>query len=133
VAILAQAGLATVALLLSVLGRGTKVETVYLILLDTQLLIYFIPFVYLFLSLIILRRRDRAAGGSRGVSSAVLVGVVGAITTLFAMVIATIPPSGAEHKVLFFVKVVGGAAFFIGIGGFLYWRASKKPPHPILS
>jgi amino acid transporter len=128
VAILAQAGLATVALLLSVLGRGTKVETVYLILLDTQLLIYFIPFVYLFLALIILRRRDRVAGGARGVSSAVLVGGVGAITTLFAMVIATIPPSGTEHKMLFFVKVVGGAAFFIGIGGYLYWSASKKNP-----
>jgi amino acid transporter len=128
VAILAQAGLATVALLLSVLGRGTKVETVYLILLDTQLLIYFIPFVYLFLALIILRRRDRVAGGARGVSSAVLVGGIGAITTLFAMVIATIPPSGTEHKMLFFVKVVGGAAFFIGIGGYLYWSASKKNP-----
>ena len=127
VAILAQAVLATVALLLSVLGRGTKVETVYLILLDTQLLIYFIPFVYLFLSLIILRRRDQMAGATRGVQSAVWVGAIGALTTIFAMVIATIPPSGDEHKMLFFVKVVGGAAFFIGIGGYLYWRASRKP------
>jgi len=126
VAILVQASLASVALLLSVLGRGTKVETVYLILLDTQLLIYFIPFVYLFISLIIHRRRDRAAGATRGVGSAALVGGCGAIVTMFAMVIATIPPSGTENPTLFFVKVVGGAGFFIAIGVYLYWRASRN-------
>lgn len=125
VAILAQASLATVAMLLSVLGRGTQVETVYLILLDTQLLIYFIPFVYLFVSLIIHRRRDQIAGAKRGIGSAALIGGCGAVVTIFAMVIATIPPSGTEHPMLFFVKVVGGAAFFIGIGGYLYWRASR--------
>jgi amino acid transporter len=130
IAILVQASLATVALLLSVLGRGTKVETVYLILLDTQLLIYFIPFVYLFLSLIIHRRRDKAAGASRGVGSAVAIGGCGAMVTIFAMVIATIPPSGTENPALFFIKVVGGAAFFVAIGGYLYWRASRNQKVP---
>src|SRR5207248_1163706 len=43
VAILAQAVIASVFLLLSVLGKGSTVEHVYLVLLDTQLLIYFIP------------------------------------------------------------------------------------------
>lgn len=118
VAILAQASLASVALLMSVLGRGTTVETVYLILLDTQLLIYFIPFVYLFLSFIALRQRDPRT---------LLIGGCGALVTMFAMVIATIPPSGDPHRMLFFVKVVGGAAFFIGIGGYLYWRAATRP------
>jgi amino acid transporter len=128
VAILAQASLATVALLMSVLGRGTTVETVYLILLDTQLLIYFIPFVYLFISLIIHRRRDHLAGAPRGIGSAVLIGGCGALVTMFAMVIATIPPSGTEHPWLFFVKVVGGAAMFIAVGGVLYWRAQQQQP-----
>lgn len=128
VAILAQASLATVALLMSVLGRGTTVETVYLILLDTQLLIYFIPFVYLFISLIIHRRRDQLAGAPRGIGSAVLIGGCGALVTVFAMVIATIPPSGTEHPWLFFIKVVGGAAMFVAIGGLLYWRAQQRQP-----
>src|SRR5262249_49466317 len=75
VAILVQAVLATVFLILSLLGQGTKVETVYLILLDTQLLIYFIPYIYLFICFMVLRRRDepapglaRAPGGMIGVS-----------------------------------------------------------------
>ena len=126
VAILVQAALASLALLLSVLGRGTTVETVYLILLDTQLLIYFIPFVYLFVSLIIHRRRAVSDGSARGMGSAWLVGGCGALVTVFAMVIATIPPSGMAHQGLFFVKVVGGAAFFLAVGGYLYWRASRR-------
>ena len=38
-----------------------------------------------------------------------------------------IPPSEMEYSTLFFVKVVGGALFFIGIGVLLYWRASRRP------
>lgn len=125
VAILVQAGLASLALLMSVLGHGTSVETVYLILLDTQLLVYFIPFVYLFVAYVVLRRREPAPGNGRA-GNTLLVGGCGAIVTVFAMVIATIPPSGDAHRVLFFVKVVGGAAFFIGIGGWLYWRARSR-------
>jgi amino acid transporter len=127
VAIIVQAALASVALLLSVLGRGTTVETVYLILLDTQLLIYFIPFIYLFASLIVQRRGEARAGSGQATGSAWLIGGCGAFVTVFAMVIATIPPSGTEHPILFFVKVVGGAASFIAIGGYLYWRASRQP------
>jgi hypothetical protein len=99
-------------------------ETVYLILLDTQLLIYFIPFVYLFVSLIVLERREPARGGHRR-GRTLATGVCGIAVTTFAMVIATIPPSGMEHRQLFFVKVVGGASFFVALGGWLYWRATR--------
>ena len=126
VAIVVQAALATVALLFSVLGRGTGVETVYLVLLDTQILIYFVPFLYLFASLIVLRRREPEPG--RGLGGAIAIGGCGMAVTLFAMVIATIPPTGTAHPVLFFVKVVGGAAFFIGLGGALYLRRRAAPP-----
>jgi amino acid transporter len=125
VAIIVQAALASVALLLSVLGRGTTVETVYLILLDTQLLIYFIPFIYLFATLIVQRRREIRAGSGQPIGSAWVVGGCGAFVTIFAMLIATIPPSGTAHPTLFFVKVVGGAASFILVGVYLYWRANR--------
>src|SRR5438874_11651908 len=54
VAILVQATLATIFLLLSVLGKGTNVEDVYLILLDTQILIYVISYLCLFIVFFIL-------------------------------------------------------------------------------
>lgn len=128
VAILVQASLATLALLLSVVGKGTTVESVYLILLDTTLLLYFLPFVYLFVSLFVLRGRD--VGGDPHRLRTALISGCGAVVTVFAMVIATIPPSGTEHPLLFFAKVVGGAGSFLGIGGLLYWRAHRRRLRP---
>jgi amino acid transporter len=123
VAILFQAVLATIALLLSVLGKGTTVETVYLILLDTTLLLYFIPFVYLFASMWALR--DRTATGWKAAKTAML-SASGTAITVFAMVIAMIPPTGTTHPMLFFAKVAGGAGAFILFGGLLYWK-NRRP------
>jgi amino acid transporter len=130
VAILVQATLATIFLLLSVLGKGTNVEDVYLILLDTQILIYFIPYLYLFIVFLIHRRRNEnscevvlAPGGSIG---GWLTGLSGMIITLFAMIIATIPPPDMGDALLFRLKVIGGALGFILLGGLIYWRARLK-------
>lgn len=129
VAILVQAALATVFLLLSVLGKGTTVEKAYLILLDTQLLIYFIPYLYLFTVFMLHRRRSApspdvvlAPGGRIG---GLLIGYCGLGITLFAMIVAMIPPSDG-NKALFLVKVVGGAGAFLAVGGALYWRATRQ-------
>jgi amino acid transporter len=129
VAILVQATLATIFLLLSVLGKGTNVEDAYLILLDTQILIYFIPYVYLFIAFLIHRRRCEdsseivAPGASIG---GWLIGLSGMTVTLFAMIIATIPPPDMGDSLLFRLKVIGGALGFIVIGGLIYWRARLK-------
>jgi amino acid transporter len=130
VAILVQATLATIFLLLSVLGKGTNVEDVYLILLDTQILIYFIPYLYLFIVFLIHRRRNEnasevvlAPGGSVG---GWLAGLSGMIATSFAMIIATIPPPGMGDALLFRLKVIGGALGFILFGGLIYWRARLR-------
>ena len=130
VAILVQATLATIFLLLSVLGKGTNVEDVYLVLLDTQILIYFIPYLYLFVVFLIHRRRSAnssevvlAPGGSIG---GWLTGLSGIMLTLFAMIIATIPPPDMASSLLFRLKVIGGALGFILIGGLIYWCARVK-------
>jgi amino acid transporter len=129
VAILVQASLATIFLLVSVLGKGTTVEKAYLILLDTQLLIYFIPYCYLFISFLLHRRTPappetvRVPGGTLG---AWAVGLSGLLVTMLAMIVAMIPPSGDEQPLLFEIKVIGGALAFVGIGGVVYWMANRK-------
>jgi len=130
VAILVQGALATIFLLLSVLGKGTSIEDVYLILLDTQILIYFIPYLYLFIVFLIHRRCSenssevvRAPGGSIG---GWLTGLSGMIVTLFAMIVATIPPPGIGDSLLFRLKVIRGTLGFTLIGGLIYWRARWK-------
>jgi glutamate:GABA antiporter len=125
IAILTQAILATVFLLLSVIGRGTTVEKAYLVLLDTMLLVYFVPYLYLFVAYLIVRLRTPAVGTEsfwNGKAAGALVGSAGLLLTMLAMTVATIPPSDTEPWT-FRMKVIGGAALFIGLGGVVYWRA----------
>lgn len=126
VAILVQAALATVFLLFSVIGKGSTVEHVYMVLLDTQLLIYFIPYLYLFVCFLIHRRRAESKGeavitlGSR--LRGWMVGLSGLLVTLFAMIVTMIPPPGTESPFAFRVKVIGGASCFVLLGAAIYWR-----------
>jgi len=120
--------LATVFMLLSVLGRGTTVERAYLMLLDTMLLIYFIPYLYLFLCYLIVRLREPlpdAGSWRRGKTAAVAVGASGLLLTMLAMIVASIPPSDTAQPWLFRLKVIGGAALFVAIGGLVYWRRRR--------
>jgi hypothetical protein len=55
-----------------------------------------------------------------------LTGLSGISLTLFAMVIATIPPPDMANSLLFRVKVIGGALGFVLIGGLIYWCARLK-------
>ncbi len=130
VAILVQAILATIFLLLSVVGKGTNVEEVYLILLDTQVLIYFIPYIYLFIVFLLHRQRGSTGGEAMlapgGTLGAWVISLSGLFVTIFAMVVATIPPAGSTQPWRFRAKVIGGALGFILIGGLIYWRAKLK-------
>jgi amino acid transporter len=128
VAILVQGGIALVFLLLSVVGKGTTVETAFLILIDMSLLIYFIPYLYLFICLIVHCRKQRGGtviipGGRFG---AVLAGISGACITLFAMVVALFPPPGTTQVWLHELKLGGGAALLLGAGLAIYWRARRR-------
>jgi amino acid transporter len=121
VAMLVQAALSTVFLLVSVLGKGTSVEAAYLVLLDTMLLVYFVPYLYLFLCYLKAgRRREQTGAGGSGVRWAV--GTSGLLVTLFAMFVACVPPPDSHSHV---AKVVGGALGFLLLGGLLYWRAAQ--------
>lgn len=126
VAILTQAILASVFLLVSVLGHGTTVEKAYLIILDTMLLVYFIPYIYLFLCYLSdrLRHIEGAVGAVQQAKSA-LVGLAGLSLALLAMIIATVPPGGTSDPWLFRLKVIGGAGTFVLLGILVYLRGRR--------
>jgi amino acid transporter len=131
VAILVQAVLATLFLFLSVLGKGTTVERAYLVLLDTQILIYFVPFIYLFLAYLKggadIADTARTGGIPRmGRMKRLVLGVSGLGVTVFAMIVAGVPPSDSADRGLFVLKVVGGATAFLALGGVLYVRGRRR-------
>jgi len=125
VAILVQATLASLFLLISVLGRGTTVERAYLVILDTMLLVYFIPYIYLFLCYLIDRLRGAGRTPMTGRALAAAIGLSGLALTLLAMTIATVPPGGTEQPWLFRLKVIGGAGAVVLLGGAVYLRGRR--------
>ncbi len=129
VAILVQAPIAALFLLLSILGKGTTVERAFLILLDMSLLIYFIPYIYLFLCFMTYCYRSKRGdwlvtpGGAAG---AIVIGLSGLSITLFAMFVALVPPPGTSNIWLYESKVAGGSLLLILMALRIYWRAKRK-------
>jgi amino acid transporter len=130
VALLVQGVGATVFLLFSVLG--STIEEAYLILVDTTIIVYFIPYVYLFLAVPVLRRRASGAEqvfripwGGLGLWLVVIAGVG---TTVVSIVLATLP--GPEGGRWFFLKVGGGAVGLMVVGLVFYatavWRQARQ-------
>jgi glutamate:GABA antiporter len=132
VAIVAQAPIAAFFLLLSVLGKGTTVERAFLILIDMSLLISFIPYLYLFACFMVhcsKRRSNFALIVPGGASGAIVIGSSGIIITLFAMLVALIPPPATANIWLHEIKLLGGSLFLVLVGLAIYWRAKTKPQH----
>jgi amino acid transporter len=130
VALLVQGIGATVFLWLSV--QGSTVEEAYLVLVDTTIIVYFIPYLYLFLAVPVLR--SRAAGSEStfripwGRPGLGFVAVAGFGTTAVSMVLAALP--GADGGMAFVGKVVGGAAGLMAVGLLFYAAAARKRGHP---
>jgi amino acid transporter len=103
---------------------GATVQEAYLILLDTTLLVYYVPYVYLFATYVMMRNQDEASGSDyrflRSQTLAKLVGACGLVTTLVAMALAIVPPENMENVLLFEIKVIGGFLAFLAAGGFVY-------------
>jgi amino acid transporter len=108
-------------------------------LIDITVIIYFIPFLYMFAAVMKLAgRTDRAEnkhavlipGGKLGVYFTA--GLAGAVT--FASIIfSIIPPGDSSNKVLFEVKVVGASIVAIAGGLLLYWRGARSKEREITS
>lgn len=140
VAILVQAILATILLLIFVWNKAeetgqpdpanvSNVVKVYLIMLSAQLIIYFIPYLYLFVVFLIHRHREGVVEGVMaapgGTIGAYLLSISGLFVTAFAMALTMIPPKGIPWWD-FSGKALIGVAGLLLLGGALYWRAKLK-------
>lgn len=128
IAILVQTAFATIFTLIATVGAETRVESIYKIMVDMCLILYFIPYGYLFLSLFKLRGSDIAdADGKKGFRipggrlGKAVISVVGFATTLLAVATTAIPMGDAfDYGVL--AKTFGGTLVMILAGLALYYR-----------
>jgi len=129
VALLVQAVLS--ALFIVAATQGSTVHSAYLMLVDATLIVYFIPYLYMFAAAIRLRREIAGEPGAipvpGGRGGSWLVNGVGFATTLLAIILALIPPSDTPDKGAFFLKVFGGSLAFL-VAGFLFfgWAGRRR-------
>jgi len=94
---------------------NSSVKSAYLLLTQMTLILFFIPYLYIFFAYLRLRRR-RSAG------TAVL-GVLGLGAVLFSIVLGFVPPSDELRPFLYECKVVGGVVAFTALG---LWLARRS-------
>jgi amino acid transporter len=129
ISILIQAGITIAILVLSQVN--STVIGAYQFLVDMSVILYFIPFLYMYAAAIRLAyRADRKADGHGvlvpgGKTGIWITGSLAFLITLGSMVLAAIPPGG-ENKLVFWAKLFGSTLVFIGTGLVLYWRGSRK-------
>jgi amino acid transporter len=131
VSILVQAGLSGAILLLSQI-RSETVQAAYQILIDAAIILYFIPFLYMFAAALKLsKRRDRQEnphtvlipGGKVGLW---LSGVLGFVVVLIGIFVSLVPPGETVNKWSFELRLVGGTVVSILLGLVLYWRGARS-------
>ena len=129
ISILVQAIASGSILLLSQISETTR--GAYQFLVDAGIILYFIPFLYMFGAVIKLAyRRDRAAnphavlvpGGTLGTW---ICGSLGFIVVLIGIAVSLVPPGDSSNKLGFELKLVGGTTASILLGLILYWRGAR--------
>ena len=111
--------------------KSPRIQDAYQFLVDAAIILYFIPFLYMFAAAIKLYGRpDRTAnkqavlipGGKPGVW---ILSVVGFLIVLVGIVVSLVPPGETTSKLGFEVRLVGGTVAAIALGLILYFRGAR--------
>jgi amino acid transporter len=129
VSILVQAVLSGAILLISQINETTL--GAYQFLIDAAIILYFIPFLYMFAAVIKLARRpDRKTNPQAvlipgGIAGVWICGGLGFLVVLIGILVSLVPPGGSGSKLAFELKLVAGTAVSILLGLMLYWRGAR--------
>jgi glutamate:GABA antiporter len=130
ISILVQAVLSGGILLISQINESMR--GAYQVLVDAAIILYFIPFLYMFAAVIKLAsREDRRSnahavlvpGGKLGVW---ICGGLGILVVLLGILVSVVPPGDSTNKAGFEMKLIGGTVISILVGLALYWRGAKS-------
>jgi len=117
VALLTQGVVATLFILMGIVGAS--VRDAYLALVDTTIILFFIPYVYLFAAYLKLHRTRTPL--------TVLAGWTGIAATVLSIGLALVPGPDVGRPLFFELKVVGGVIGFMWIGWGLARRSVRAP------
>jgi amino acid transporter len=137
VSILVQATVSGAILLVSQINETTR--GAYQFLVDAAIILYFIPFLYMFAGAIkLFGRRDRSEnktavlipGGKLGVW---VISSVGFLVVLIGIIVSLVPPGDSSDKLGFELKLVGGTLAALALGLSLYWRGARAKKREVIA
>jgi amino acid transporter len=129
ISILVQAIISGAVLLLSQISESTR--GAYQSLVDVAIILYFIPFLYMFAAVIKLAsRKDRSENPHAVLVPGGILGVwicagLGFFVVLVGIFVSLVPPGDSANKLAFELKVAIVTAISILIGLLLYWRGAR--------
>ncbi len=130
ISMLIQAVVSAAILLVSQINETTA--GAYQLVIDAAIILYFLPFLYMYAAVIRLAyKSDRRAnpravlipGGKPGVW---IMGTLGFAVTALSIVLSMVPPGEVVSKGLFELKLIGTTAIAVLIGLLLHWWAGRK-------
>jgi amino acid transporter len=130
ISILVQAIVSGAILLLSQINETAR--GAYQFLIDAAIILYFIPFLYMFAAVIKLaRRKDRTESQNTvlvpgGVAGVWIAGGLGFVVVLAAIFVSLVPPGDSSDKLGFELKLVIGTLVSVLLGLVLYWRGARS-------
>jgi glutamate:GABA antiporter len=125
VALIFQAVLVLIFLFLS--QAGASVKTAYDFMIAMGVLTYTLPYVLMFIAFLVLRKQPGGPGIWKA-PGGVLVGVVGLIITIAAIILSAVPPTSDPAPMQTFMKlmVASIALILIGVGFYAYKNRGQK-------
>ncbi|HMG86998.1 MAG TPA: APC family permease [Terracidiphilus sp.] len=130
ISILVQAVLSGTILVLSQIQQKS-ILVGYQLVVSAAIILYFIPFLYMFAAVIRLAtRKDRKENAHAvlvpgGIAGVWICGSLGFLVVLIGIILSFFPPGGTS-VISFEFQLVGGTAASILIGLFLYWRGARS-------
>ena len=108
---------------------GTSVRGAYDVLVAMSIIAYFIPYLFLFASMIRLQSRPAPSDTIRvlgGRPVAITLASIGLLSTAFTILLSVIPSADEPNKPLAIAKVLISTAVLIGIGAAIFLRAVRR-------
>lgn len=105
---------------------GSTVQDAFLVLFDMAIILYFIPFIFMFGALIFHVKKNTGNGvisffQHRGLLW--LTASLGTLVMIIGIVLACVPSGEVENQGLFYLKVIGGSAILIAAGWMIVRRS----------
>ena len=131
VSIIVQAVVSGLILFLSQIN-SPSVKAAYQFLIDAAIILYFIPFLYMFAAAIKLVGRSERLENKNAVlipcgkSGVWIVSILGFTTVLIGIIVSLVPPGDSSDKLGFELRLVGGTLAAIALGLSLYWRGARE-------